>query len=62
MVASCRPVGLDARDATATTMFRNVLLILTFLVCLLLIFTGCSIELIKTDLKHPPAGISVFGK
>jgi len=43
-------------------MFRNVLLILTFLVCLLLIFTGCSIELIKTDLKHPPAGISVFGK
>jgi hypothetical protein len=40
----------------------NVLLILTLIVGLLVIFSGCSIELIKTDLNHPPAGVSVFGK
>jgi hypothetical protein len=43
-------------------MFNNVLLILAFLVGILVIFTGCSIELIKADLKHPPAGVSVLGK
>jgi len=43
-------------------MFKSILLILTVLVCLLLILTDCSIKLIKTDLEHPPAGISIRGK